>query len=87
MTAVLQISSLEKQNDVIVSVGGEVPVLGHWKLTPQEIIAGIEDEKWKFFVQVDQRFVWIVIALSNDGCKYITTKDDTSDILSLPACP
>jgi Protein of unknown function (DUF3892) len=61
-----------------------------WKITQQEAIDYIEKNEWKFFVRVDGKSVWVVVALSRFGHKYLKTEDDGEDqnnLLSLPECP
>ncbi len=61
-----------------------------WKITQQEAIAFIENGEWKFYVSVGGKSVWVVVAISRFGHKYLKTEDDGEDqnnLLSLPECP
>lgn len=61
-----------------------------WKLAESEAIAGIESGKWKFFVTAAGKSVWVVVALSRYGNKYLKTEADgeqPDNLLSLPECP
>ena len=61
-----------------------------WKLPESDAIAGIESGKWRFFVNVNGKSVWVVIALSRYGHKYLKTEADgehPNNLLSLPECP
>jgi len=61
-----------------------------WKLSLGEAIVGIEADKWKFYVSVNGQSVWVVIAKSAAGNKYLKTTNDgeqPNNLLSLPECP
>jgi hypothetical protein len=61
-----------------------------WKITQPEAIAGIESEKWAFFVEVNRDRVRVIVAVSRYGNKYPKTEidgDDPNNLLSLPECP
>lgn len=61
-----------------------------WKLTQEEGIQGIESGKWSFFVSVAGKSVWVVVAKSQYGHKYLKTEADgeqPDNLLSLPECP
>jgi len=62
-----------------------------WKLTQREAIAPIEDpNSWDFWVSVNGKSVWVVVAVSRFGHKYLKTeadKEDENNLLSLPECP
>lgn len=68
----------------ITHVGGP-----NWKLTQEQAIEGIESGKWKFWVSVGGDSVWVVIAKSAAGNKYLKTENDgdqPNNLLSLPEC-
>jgi hypothetical protein len=62
-----------------------------WKLTQQQAIALIEDpDGWDFYVNVNGQSVWVIVAISRFGHKYLRTeadREDENNLLSLPECP
>lgn len=73
----------------IRNVGG-IHSGSRWKLAQEEAIAGIETDKWRFFVRVKGSLVWVVVAVSRFGNKYLKTENDgeqPNNLLSLPECP
>lgn len=74
--------------DRISHVGGSTPT--RWKLTQQQAITAIESGEWQFFVRVAGQSVWVVVARSAAGNKYLKTQNDgehPNNLLSLPECP
>ena len=94
MANVVQVQCINKTDrydahERIKSIGG-VHEGKRWKLSQEEAIAGIESEKWKFFVSVDGKSVWVVVATSRYGHKYLKTEADgeqPNNLLSLPDRP
>lgn len=77
-------------HDRITSIGGVHPDGKSWKLTVAEAIAGIGAGKWQFYVKQAGLKVWVIIAVSAAGNKYLKTENDgeqPNNLLSLPECP
>ena len=73
----------------ITHVGGERDT-GRWQITQQEAIEHIENHDFKFWLRVGDKSVWVMVAESPSGAKYLKTEADGSashDLLSLPDCP
>lgn len=74
----------------ILSIGGINPDRTRWKLSQSEAINGIETGKWQFYVSVAGKSVWVIVAVSRFGHKYLKTASDDeqpNNLLSLPECP
>jgi hypothetical protein len=83
-------SDRNNPHERILSIGGMNPNGTPWKLSQQAAIEGVESNKWKFYVNVGGKSVWVVIAKSAQGNKYLKTeadKEHENNLLSLPECP
>jgi hypothetical protein len=61
-----------------------------WKMPQENAIAGIEAGQWRFYVHQAGRKVWVIVAVSAAGNKYLKTENDgeqPNNLLSLPECP
>jgi hypothetical protein len=61
-----------------------------WKLAQEQAIAYIESGEWKFWVKPPNAdSVWVIVATSRYGHKYLKTEADgeqPNNLLSLPEC-
>lgn len=93
MTKTAQIKCINKSDrqnphERITHVGGFEKK--RWKITQQAAIAHIESGEWKFYVSVGGDSVWVIVAESRYGNKYIKTEadgDHPNNLLSLDECP
>ncbi len=95
MASNVQITCINKSDrynphERILSVGGTNQDGSRWKLNQLAAIAGIEEGKWQFYVSVAGKSVWVIVAISQYGHKYLKTVNDgehPNNLLSLPECP
>ncbi len=74
----------------ILYIGGFNANRTRWKLSQEAAIKGIEDGTYQFFVSVNGKSVWVIVATSQYGYKYMKTESDglhPNNLLSLPECP
>jgi hypothetical protein len=95
LTQNLQIHCINKTprldpHDRIRGVGGFNADGTRWWLSQPDAIAGVEQGKWRFYVSVQGNSVWVIVAVSARGNKYLKTENDgeqPNNLLSLPECP
>ena len=92
MTEIARITCINKQDrpnawERITHVGGRTDKA--WRITQDEAIVHIESGKWRFYVEVRGDRVWVEVARSRFGNKYLKTEADgdaPNNLLSLPEC-
>lgn len=90
----LQVTCINKSDrpnphERILRIGGGQTVLGSWRKSQQDAIAEIEAGTNGFFVHVDGKSVWVIVATSRYGNKYLKTEADgeqPNNLLNLPEC-
>lgn len=73
----------------IKSIGGVNDDGSQWGLFLAAAIAGVESGKWRFWVRANGESVWVVVAKSAAGNKYLKTQSDgeqPNNLLSLTEC-
>lgn len=95
MAATYEVKCINKSDrfnphERILFIGGLNADGTRWKLSQQDAIKGIEEGKWAFYVSKNGKSVWVVVAVSAQGNKYLKTEADgeqPNNLLSLPECP
>ncbi|MEA2489800.1 MAG: hypothetical protein QOH21_1592 [Acidobacteriota bacterium] len=92
MADTFQITCINKSDrynahERITHVGGTAA--GGWRVSQEDAIAGMESGKYAFYVSVAGQSVWVIVARSAYGNKYLKTQSDgdqPNNLLSLPEC-
>jgi hypothetical protein len=83
-------SNRPSPHERITHLGGVNEVGQRWHVTQEEAIRGIESNTWQFHVRAGYRDVRVIVAVSQNGNKYLKTESDgyqPDNLLSLPECP
>ena len=83
-------SDRQTAHERIKFIGGVNSDGSRWKLSLEDAIAGIEENKWSFYVYKGGAKVDVIISKSASGSKYLKTGNDgeqPNNLLSLPECP
>ena len=73
----------------ITSIGGKNSDGSSWFLPLADAIKGIDDGKWSFYVSVSGLSVWVIVAKTASGYRYLRTTADgeePNNLMSLPEC-
>lgn len=95
MPANIQIKCINKTDRMnpherILALGGVNSDGTRWRLSQENAITSIERGEFRFYVSVHGKSVWVIVAKSRFGNKYLKTEDDgeqPNNLLSLPECP
>ena len=95
MSRSIQIQFVNKSENAcsaqdIHHIGGIDPAGARWRLSESDAIAGIECGNWRFYVNIDGHAIWLTIARTPNGKKYLKAETDAAvpdPLLSLPEYP
>ncbi len=95
MTDILRISCIQRtyRKEVyerIQFIGGLDAAGSIWQLSQLEAVEAIEAGKWRFWVGVAGKNVWVTVAVDHHGNKYLKAEGDGEEptrLLDLPDCP
>ena len=83
-------SDRSNPHERIISIGGVNADGARWKRSQQQAIIDIETGVYRYFVNAGGHTVWVIVAVSQWGHKYIKTTVDgehPNNLLALPECP
>jgi len=80
---------LDNAHERIQNIGGVNPDRTHWKMSEQQAISNIKNQRYAFYVSVGGKTVAVVIA-THQGREYLKTTADgyaPNNLLNLVECP
>lgn len=80
-------SELQNAHERVTHIGGTTAEGNRWTIAQPDAIAGIEKGKWNFWVSVNEKPVWVIVAVGRYGHKYLKTLYDGEQpekLLGLP---
>lgn len=90
----VQIQCINKSDrmnaDERIKFVGGVHAEKRWKLSLDDAVAGVESGRYRFWTVANGKSVWVEVAVSSRGRKYLKTEADgeqPNNLLSLPECP
>jgi len=95
VTDILRISCIQRTyrkdpHERIQFIGGLDAAGSIWKLSQLEAVEAIEAGKWRFWVAVAGKNMWVTVAIDRHGNKYLKAEGDGEEptrLLDLPDCP
>ncbi|MGR3322760.1 MAG: hypothetical protein ACU0DK_12600 [Pseudooceanicola sp.] len=86
MAAPVQVTwaKLADNRSEIMAIGGVRKSLfgrSEWKLSADDVIASIEQDEWRFFVEIDDEREWLELREEPDGTKSIDVDGPIKNLL------
>lgn len=84
------IAKAENNANKITFIGGTTSNSTRWKQSLEKTIKEIENNEWEYVVLKDGQYCKIVVAIDENGCKYIRPEDEDLEsnfLTTLPSCP
>lgn len=75
-TAQVTWAEFDADDSKVVAIGGVRKSFfgtSQWQLSAEEAVAAIDQDEWRFYVNVDDTRQWLDISEEPDGCKSLST--------------